>query len=96
MKRYITAEEAIGLLPERDGIHVFINGPFGLIGTDLDRQEILDKLKSADKIELTGETARNLGHGLAVYNDNAKLQSDILFIETDEEKLNKFDPEEEE
>lgn len=36
-----------------------------------------------------------MGHGLAVYRNDAKWQSDILFIETDENKLNAFDPQEE-
>lgn len=95
LKRYITAEEAADLLPDRDAIHTFKGvGPV-LIGADWDREGVLNKLKTSDKIEIAGETARNMGHGLAVYNDNAKLQSDILFIETEEEKLNQFDPPEE-
>ena len=44
-----------------------------------------------DTIELTGETARRMNHGLAAYNKNAK-QSDVLFIETDKEKIDRFDP----
>lgn len=95
MRRYITAEEAADLLPDGDAIHTFRGGGPVLIGADWDREEVLNKLKTSDKIEIAGETARNMGHGLAVYNDNAKLQSDILFIETDEEKLNQFDPPEE-
>lgn len=97
MRRYITADEAIKLLPEGDTIHTFVNMPMGLIGADWDRQEVIEKLRGSDKIEITGEQARSLGHGLAAYNESIKYQSDILFIETDEEKLNEFDePHEEE
>ena len=36
---------------------------------------------------MTGEIARGMGHGICVYNEDTKLHSDILFIETDESKL---------
>ena len=91
-RRYITSEQAESLLPKGNNIHTFYNMPFGLIGADWSREDIIDKLNTADKIEITGETARNMNHGLAVYNDDVKVQSEILFIETDKEKLDKFDP----
>lgn len=94
-KRYLTSEQAISLLPEGDYIHTFYGG-FALIGADWERQEVIDKLKSVDKIEIAGDVARNIGHGLAVYNDDAQYYSDILFVETDKKKLDAFDPIEEE
>ncbi len=90
-RRYITADEAIALLPEKEYIHTFINTPPALCGADWERQDVIDKLKTADKIEITGEQSRMMGHGLAVYNDDAKYLSDVLFIETDNEKLDAFD-----
>lgn len=90
-KRYITADEAIALLPEKEYIHTFYNTPPMLCGADWDKQEVIDKLKVADKIEIAGETARNMDHGLAVYNNDTKMQSEILFVETDSDKLNAFD-----
>lgn len=95
LRRYITAKEAADLLPDGDAIHTFKAGGPMLIGTDWDREEVLNKLKTSDKIEIAGETARGLGHGIAVYNDDAKFLSHVLFIETDKEKLNQFDPPEE-
>ena len=92
MKKFLTAEQAISLLPEGDEIHTFYNMPFGILGADWSRQDVIDKLKGSDKIEITGEMARNMKHGIAVYNDDTKLQSEVLFVETDEEKLNAFDP----
>lgn len=91
MKRFLTLEQAISLLPEGDYIHTFYGG-FALIGADWERQEVIDKLKSVDKIEIAGEMARNMGHGLAVYNNDAEYMSDVLFIETDKKKLDAFDP----
>lgn len=92
MRRYITSEQAQALLPDRETVHTFCNMPFGLLGTDWSKEEVIEKLNKSDKIEIAGECARNMDHGLAVYNDDVKLQSDILFVETDREKLDEFDP----
>lgn len=92
MKFYLNYDEAVSLLPDGDDIHTFKNAPFGLIGADWSREDILNKLKEADiAIELTGEQAKSMKHGMCAYNKNAKWQSEILFIETDEEKLTVFE-----
>lgn len=91
MKRFITTDEAINLLPDKNEIHTFINSSVTLIGADWSREDVIEKLKAADKIEIAGYQARNMNHGLAVYNDSAMYQSDILFVETDKDKLDKFD-----
>lgn len=91
-KRFITAKEAESLLPDKDKIHTFYNMPFGLLGADWDREEIIEALTKEDTIEITGETARSMSHGLAVYSKNITRQSQILFVETDKEKLDAFDP----
>lgn len=91
MKKFLTAEQAISLLPEGKTIHTFY-GEVALIGAEWERQDVIDKLKSSDKIEIAGEFARRMGHGLAVYNDNAEYLSDVLFVETDRKKLDSFDP----
>lgn len=86
-RRYLTYDEAVSILPDGEYVHTFINGGFGLIGADWSREDILDKLSKSDVIELTGKQARSMNHGMAAYNNDAKYQSDILFIETNEEKL---------
>ena len=92
-KKIISAEEAIALLPTGETVHTFYNAPFGLIGADWDRKDIIETLKKADNIlELTGEVARSLDHGICVYVKGCNNQSDVLFIKTDPEKLQKFDP----
>lgn len=92
MKYYMTYDEAVSVLPNEENIHTFYNAPFGLVGADWSREDILNKLKENDiVIELTGEQARQIKHGICVYSKNAKYQSEILFIETDEEKLSAFE-----
>ncbi len=92
MKYYLNYDEAVSLLPNSEDIHTFYNASFGLLGADWSREEILNKLKETDiVIELTGEQAKSMKHGMCAYSQNAKYQSEILFIETDEEKLTAFE-----
>lgn len=93
MKTYITAEQAISVLPDGESIHTFYNPRFGLVGADWDKADITDKLHSSDVIELTGPAARGMGHGMCVYSKDTKYQSDILFIETDEVRLSALEKE---
>lgn len=92
-KRYITYEEAASLLPDGDYVHTFYNNAFGLMGADWSKEEILDKLRKSEIIELTGYKARSMGHGMCAYNKDTEYHSDILFIQTDAEKLEKMDGE---
>ena len=93
MKKYLTKEEAISVLPQGESIHTFYNPGFGLVGADWSREDIIDKIQKSDIIELTGPQARGLSHGICAYDKNAYL-SDVLFIETDESKLSVIDKEE--
>ena len=87
MKAYITTEQALSVLPDGDTVHTFYNPGFGLVGADWSKEDITDKLRRSDIIELTGPAARGMGHGICAYNKDTKCQSDILFAETDEERL---------
>ena len=93
MKTYITAEQAISVLPDGDSIHAFYNPGFGLIGADWSKADITDKLHRSDIIELTGPGARGMSHGICAYSKDAKYQSDIMFIETDEARLSALEKE---
>lgn len=90
-KRFLTYDEAVSVLPDGEYVHTFYNNAFGLVGADWSKQEILEKLDNSDVIELTGEQARSMGHGMCAYNNDTKYHSDILFIETDERKLAEMD-----
>ena len=95
-KRILTAEEAISILPDGDSVHTFVNGGFGLMGADLDREDIIDKIRGSDRREVTGPMARGMNHGRVLYPPNTKYQSDLLFVETDKKRLDEIDPPEEE
>ena len=94
-KNFISDDEAIALLPEGEYIHTFRESGLALIGADWLREEIIELIRKSDCLELTGEGARSMYHGLAIYDHDAKMQSDILFVETDMEKLQALDPDEE-
>ena len=87
MKTYLTKEQAISVLPDGETVHTFYNFGFGLVGADWERDDILDKIEKSDIVELAGQGARGMGHGICAYNKGTKWQSEILFIETDEKKL---------
>lgn len=87
MKIYITKEQAVSILPDGESVHTFMNAGFVLVGADWSREDILDKLGKSDILELAGAGARGLGHGICAYDKTAKTQGDLLFIETNEEKL---------
>lgn len=92
-KIYITKEQAESLLPDNDNIHTFYNFAWGLMGADWSRNDILDKIEKSDLIELTGESARKMGHGICVYDKSTQFQSDILFIQTNESRLTELEKE---
>lgn len=93
MKKFLTSEEAIELLPEGEEIHTFYNFPFGLVGGDWKREDIIEMLNNPNyKIEVCGEAARTMNHGICVYVKGETVQSNILFIETNMDKLNEIDP----
>lgn len=84
MRTFITAEQAISVLPDGEYVHVLQNEVFGIIGADWTRDKIIKKVECADHIELSGEIARAMNHGICIYDEDAE---DLLFIETNEEKL---------
>ena len=87
MKTYITVDQAISVLPDGDSVHTFYNPGLGLIGADWSKEDITEKLRGSDIIELTGPGARGMSHGICAYGKDTKYQSEILFIETDEIRL---------
>lgn len=89
---FITAKEAKQLLPDTNEIHTLRNFWGGVIGTEWSRNEIIELLEETEQIEIAGETARSMKHGIAVLNDIGDKASKILFVETDPEKLDKFYP----
>lgn len=91
-RRILTFAEAERLLPDGDSIHTFYNLPNQLVGADWSREDVLSAMAEEGVIiELTGKMARDTGHGMCVHpNKETYYQSDILFIETDRERLAKM------
>lgn len=87
---YLSYDEAVSVLPKGEIIHTFCNVSTGLIGANWSRAEIENKLMASDYIEVTGEQAQALGHGICAYNKDTKWQSEILFIATDMDKIAKL------
>lgn len=73
--KFLEFHEAVMLLPETDTIHTFSNPSFGiLIGTDWPREEVLQFFLDNDgKIELAGEMATRMEHGLAFTDGERRL-----------------------
>ena len=92
---YLNPEAAIALLPEGNEIHTFINIGISLVGADWIRDDLIMKIRSVDYREVTGRMARSMKHGLALYRHGDK-HDDVLFVETNMEKLDKLYPLEEE
>ncbi len=87
-KKMITADEAISLLNDGESIHTFRNGNGILLGADHSRKTILNDIKNyEDTLEISGDMARKMKHALVLTDEVG-----YLFIETNEEKLNEFDP----
>ena len=87
MKAYITAEQAMSVIPDNEYVHTFVQMGMALMGTDYRRDDLEEKMQSDEIIELAGKTARSMHHGICIYSDKAKHMSELLFVETDEEKL---------
>ncbi|MEM0531494.1 hypothetical protein WGC32_14330 [Zongyangia sp. HA2173] len=92
-KTYITKEQAISILPDGELIHTFYNPWFGLVGADWSKDDIIDKIQKSDILELTGPSTRSMGCGMCAYSKDAQYQGDILFIETDENRLDALERE---
>ena len=70
---FLSFEEAVKMLPDGEYIHTFRNPGAGLmVGADHDRTELLEKMKESD-LELSGEAATAMKHGLVLFDDNGPL-----------------------
>jgi hypothetical protein len=72
----LTYEQAVAMLPDNGRIHTFVNPAGILVGTDWDREQILDLLRTGEP-ELAGDMATSMGHGLAAHRGTGPV-----FIET--------------
>lgn len=76
-KEFLLFEAAVARLPNTETVHTFRQGGVAILGADWSKKEIIDALRTAKIIEVTGENAQELGHGMAIKDDHG-----WLFIET--------------
>ena len=89
----LNKNEAIKIINFRkDGmVHTFLNNPaFGLVGGDHSKESILEDIKKAKQLQLAGEQAQAMKHALAIIPHLPCLQSDVLFVETIKEEVEKL------
>lgn len=80
-KEFISFEQAVKMLPDKERIHTFRSAGPCLLGADHDRVGLIETMKRfQDKIELSGKVATEMSHGLALIDDKGPL-----FIETKKE-----------
>lgn len=80
---YLSYDEAIKLLPDKDKIHIERDIPgLAQLGCNWDRNDILNTMKKFENtLQISGPNAQKCGHGLALID-----ASGPLFIETKKEK----------
>ena len=81
-RKSVDADTAIAALPDGDDVHTFMQGGTGmLLGADWSREDIAAALRKAERIDVTGDQAQSMRHGLAIRHPRADAW---LFIETRE------------
>ena len=70
---FLSFDEAVKMLPDGEYIHTFRNPAVGLVfGSDHDRTELLEKMKKS-VLELSGEAATAMKHGLCLIDETGPL-----------------------
>ncbi len=83
-KIILTPEEAIGLLPDGEYIHNYVNPGAGMfIGCDFDRAEAEDHIRKAFALELGGDNCKMMKHALVAWSSERKFS----FFATDPAKV---------
>lgn len=78
----LTKEQAISALKPGDRIHTFLSGGMIMIGADWDRKDALEAIEQSKLIELSGDNARAMGHGLCMLHNGR-----YYFVESNEQVL---------
>lgn len=90
---FLTRDEALSLCAFSDDgtIHTFRQSGFGFIGCDLPKRELVEKMDKAEFMEIAGPHMCSMKHGIALVPKDAQWQSEIIFLETDMDKLKAFE-----
>lgn len=76
-REFISLETALSLLPDGDAVHTFRMAGSIWLGADMNKADLVEKLRAANVIEVAGPMARSLRHGLCITDHLGHL-----FIET--------------
>lgn len=79
-QKKLTPEQATDLLPDGDTVHTFRTKGDLMVGADWPKERILERFKTHG-VEIAGENARRINHGLCSKDDTG-----WLFIENRREK----------
>lgn len=90
---FLTKDEALSLCAFSDDntVHTFRQSGFGFIGYDLPKRKLIRKMYEAEFMEVAGPHMCSMKHGVALVPKNAQWQSEIIFLETDMDKLKTFE-----
>jgi len=90
---FLTKDQAFALcaFSDDDTVHTFRQEGFGLFGCDLSKRELVEKMDKAEFIEIAGPYMYSMKHGIALVPKEAQWQSEIIFLETDMDKLKSFE-----
>jgi hypothetical protein len=84
----LSPADAIALLPDGDMIHTFRQGGPCLIGADWEREKLIEALNKYE-VEVTGEMAQSMNHGMAFQDEYG-----WVFVETKKGEAAKADEKE--
>lgn len=76
---FLTPKQAMELIPDSENIHTFINNvPSMFVGADWSRNAIQKLFETGKELELAGERATNMKHGITVID----ITGQRLFVAT--------------
>jgi hypothetical protein len=77
-REFVSYDRAVAMLPDKERVHTFRGGMGMMLGCDVDKPDLLKIMKANEQtLELSGDMAASMGHGLVVFHDG------YLFIEAD-------------
>lgn len=78
-RKLVSLEVAVSMLCIKPGnkVHTIRQARHILIGADWGRDNIIEAMRAAPTIDITGEAAQSIGHGLCIHDEHGPL-----FIET--------------
>ena len=63
----LTPDQAESLLPVGERVHGFANPPWGFVGCDSSRKDVVRLIREAKLLEIGGERAKRIKHALVVH-----------------------------